>query len=91
MPSHIFNFKLAPLVVVLILTASVAHAGYNYRIYTLGITTPDSEQLATISCQDPWGNPLSQGASVTAYRTGAVAFDQVCESESRRCQGQAEL
>ena len=72
--------KLA-ILVPLLLGLNAAEAGYQLRMYTPGTVAP--------TCSDPWGGSLNIGQSVTAYRVGAVNYDQSCQSESRSCQNGA--
>ena len=77
------NLKLSKMVILvpLLFGLNVAEAGYQLRMYTPGTVAP--------TCSDPWGGSLNIGQSVTAYRVGAVNYDQSCQSESRSCQNGA--
>ena len=72
--------KLA-ILIPLLFGLNAAEAGYQLRMYSPGIVAP--------TCSDPWGGSLNIGQSVTAYRVGAVSYDQSCQSESRSCQNGA--
>lgn len=59
---------------------SLAHAEFNYRVHVKNL------RASPVSCVAPWGAPVANQGTVTAYQANTVPLGQLCASEIRTCE-----